>query len=57
MFRVITDVRDHRGKRILETGPWLKSKSEAEFWAGFLRSIGYHVRVEELDGQVGNHPH
>lgn len=52
MYRVVTDVRDHRGNRIPDPGPWLKSENEAEFWADFLRTLGYQVRIEKLSGGI-----
>ena len=56
MYRVVTDGKDHRGHRVLDCGPWLTSQNEAEFWADFLRSIGYKVIVEKLHGDVSANP-
>lgn len=33
------------------------SKDEAEFWANYLRSVGYHARIERLEDQVASHAH
>ena len=55
VYRVITDVRDHRGNWKLDPGPWLVSQNEAEFWADYLRTLGYAARVEKLEGHVSAH--
>lgn len=57
VYRVITDCRDHRGNRILEPGPWFSSQEVADHWAQVLRTIGYNVKVEKLEGDVGLHNH
>ena len=51
VHRVVTDIRDHRGNRLLETGPWLVSKEDAENWAEILRDLGYKAHVERMDGE------
>ena len=48
MYRVVTDIKDHRGARILEKGPWLLSLDEARQWAGLLIAFGYKTFVEEM---------
>lgn len=50
VHRVVTDIRDHRGNRILELGPWHASQESAEFWADTLRGLGYKVTIERMDG-------
>lgn len=57
VYRVVTDCRDHRGNRILEPGPWFSSQEVADYWAQVLRLIGYHAKVEKLEGDVGAHSH
>jgi len=56
VHRVVTDIRDHRGKRILEAGPWLTSKDDAENWAEILRDLGYKVHVERMSGEISGQP-
>ena len=48
MHRVVTDNRDHRGHRILEAGPWLVSRDDAEAWAEILRDLGYKAHIERI---------
>lgn len=48
MYRVVTDIKDHQGGRVLEKGPWLRSLEEAEQWAGILFSLGYKAFVETM---------
>ena len=55
MYRVVTDGKDYKGRRVLDRGPWLMSQNEVEFWADFLRSVGYKVMVEKLQGNVSGH--
>ncbi len=57
VYRVVTDYRDHRGNRILDHGPWFASENAAESWAVLLRSVGYCVRIERLEGLVAAHRH
>lgn len=52
MHRVVTDIRDHRGQRILEAGPWLVSQSEADNWAAIFSDLGYKCHVERLQGEI-----
>ena len=52
MHRVVTDTRDHRGHRILEAGPWLVSREDAENWAEILRDLGYKAHVERMHGEL-----
>lgn len=54
MHRVITDIRDHRGNRILELGPWHAKRESAEQWAQTLRQLGYKVTVEQMNGSISN---
>lgn len=57
MHRVITDIRDYRGRRILEAGPWHKTQQEADGWAQLLRGQGYKVKVEHMRGEVTSGGH
>lgn len=50
VYRVVTFVTDHRGNRIVDKGPWLASRGEAEYWAKILRKLGYQSRVEQMHG-------
>ena len=52
VYRVVTDCRDYRGNRILEPGPWFSSQQVADHWAEVLRSVGYRVIVEKLEGTL-----
>jgi len=52
MFRVVTRNRDDRGNWFEEFGPWFKSEQEATEWARVIESLGYIVRVENLQGEV-----
>ncbi len=52
MHRVVTDTRDHRGRRILEAGPWLVFRDTAENWAEILRDLGYKAHVERMNGEL-----
>jgi len=52
VHRVVTDIRDHRGNRHLEPGPWLVSKDDAESWAEILRNLGYKAYVERMSGSI-----
>jgi len=52
VHRVVTDIRDHRGQRILEPGPWLPFEEDAEHWAEILRNLGYKVYVQRMSGQI-----
>lgn len=52
MHRVVTDTRDHRGHRLLEAGPWLASREDAENWAEILRDLGYKAHVERMHGEL-----
>ena len=56
MYRVVTYIKDRNGNRILDPGPWLASHNEADYWADYLRMLGYRVSVEKLEGKItGNH--
>ena len=55
MQRVVTDIRDHRGNRILEAGPWHVSPDVAENWAEILRGLGYIAHVERMNGSITGH--
>lgn len=56
VYRVVTYISDPNGHRKIDPGPWLKSKDEAEYWADYLRTIGYRTEIEKLRGDVsGNH--
>ena len=52
VYRVITYTSDQQGNRKIDPGPWLKSESEAEYWADHLRTLGYRAEVEKLRGDV-----
>lgn len=52
VFRVVTGTRDHRGAWVVEKGPWLTTKRDAEYWADRLYKIGYRVSIEELGGSL-----
>lgn len=52
MHRVITQIHDHRGRRVVEAGPWLPSEAEAEKWASILRRLGYVTRIEPMHGKI-----
>ncbi len=52
MHRVVTDIRDYRGQRILEAGPWLASRDDAENWAEILQGLGYKAHVERMNGEL-----
>ncbi len=52
VHRVVTDTRDHRGNRLLEAGPWLVAREDAENWAEILRSVGYKAHVERMNGEL-----
>lgn len=54
MHRVVTDIRDYRGKRILEAGPWLVTENEADQWAANLRDLGYKAHVERMKGDISH---
>ena len=52
MHRVITQSQDHRGRLIIEAGPWLASQAEAEKWASILHGLGYVTRIEPMYGRI-----
>jgi len=52
VHRVVSRWLDHRGKWVVDTGPWLGSHEDAELWAGQLRALGYLARVESIASQV-----
>lgn len=52
MYRLVTFVNDHSGRRQQDRGPWLKSREEAEYWQALLRECGYSVRVEAMSGPM-----
>lgn len=54
VYRVVTEIRDHRGKRIVEAGPWLTSKGDAENWAEILRDLGYKAHIERMNGGMSD---
>ena len=56
VYRVVTFSKDKHGNRIPDPGPWLATENQADFWADFLQSVGYRVKVEKLSGDLtGNH--
>jgi len=52
VHRVVSRWLDHRGKWIVDTGPWLSSSEDAERWAEQLRGLGYQAKVESIGSQV-----
>lgn len=46
MYRVVCYYEGQNWRRIVERGPWLASRADAEAWADALRRIGYRARVE-----------
>jgi len=52
VHRVVTDIQDYRGRRIIEAGPWLTSKEDADSWAEILHAMGYVTRVERMHGTL-----
>jgi len=52
VHRVVSRWLDHRGKWVVDTGPWLASQEDAERWAGHLRGLGYQAKVESIGSQV-----
>lgn len=54
MYRVITDIRDHRGNRTLELGPWHAKEETAMRWAETLRGLGYKVTMEKMNGSISS---
>lgn len=52
MHRVVVRRFDHRGKLIVETGPWHVDRGDAENWAAILRYLGYDARVESMHGRI-----
>lgn len=52
MYRVVTSIKDHRGARIVEKGPWLQSQNDAHRWASILHDLGYQAHVETTLGEV-----
>jgi len=47
VHRVVCYYEGQNWRRIVERGPWLASRAEAEEWADALRRIGYHVTLED----------
>ena len=52
MYRLVTFVNDHSGRRQQDRGPWLKTRDEAEYWQTLLRGQGYAVRIETMSGPL-----
>lgn len=52
MHRVVTDTYDNHGRRLLEAGPWLMSREDAENWAEILRDMGYKAHVQRMSGDL-----
>lgn len=52
MHRVVSKCLDHRGRWVVEAGPWLVSYQEAEAWADELRRMGYIAQVEGMRGSL-----
>ena len=56
MHRVVTDIRDYRGQRIIEAGPWHVSIDDAENWAEILRDLGYKAHIERMGSAISGGP-
>ena len=52
VHRVVSKRRDHKGKWIVEFGPWHPSIDEARKWAAVLMEMGYIVRIENMRGEL-----
>jgi hypothetical protein len=52
VYQVVIKRRDHRGKWIIEHGPWLPLESDADSWALILQKLGYIVHVENMRGEL-----
>ena len=52
MYRVVTDIRNHRGQRVLEPGPWHPKKEDAEHWIEVLQALGYKTHIERMNGNI-----
>ena len=52
LHRVVTKCLDHRGKWVVEAGPWLISNDDAEHWASQLRQLGYQAKVVSIGGGI-----
>ena len=52
VYRVVTYISAPNGHRKIDPGPWLKSQNEAEYWADYLRTIGYRFEIEKLRGDI-----
>lgn len=37
---------------MLEAGPWLVSRDDAENWAEILRNLGYKAHIERMNGEL-----
>lgn len=48
MYRVVSKCLDHRGRWLIEAGPWLASYDAAADWAEQLRRMGYIARVDSM---------
>lgn len=57
MYRVVTDIRDHRQNRLLERGPWHPHRDDAERWADILGAMGYKVKIEKMHGAISETAH
>lgn len=54
MHRVVCSYEGRNWQRIVERGPWLPTRHEAESWAEALRQAGYITTVEARDtGPIG----
>jgi len=52
VYRVEIKRRDYRGKAIIEHGPWLPSKPEADRWAKIFKNMGYMAQVKDMEGKT-----
>lgn len=52
MYRVVIKRRDHRRRVIIEAGPWLDLKNDAETWASIFQDLGYRTEVEHLKSDL-----
>ncbi|GBG03675.1 hypothetical protein AZSI13_30020 [Azospira sp. I13] len=52
MHRVVTKCLDHRGKWMVDAGPWLASQDDAADWAERFRRVGYQVSIETMANHI-----
>lgn len=52
MYRVVTKCLDHRGKWLVEYGPWLPDYHDAEAWVEQLQRLGYIATIDAMKGSI-----